>query len=866
MSNGLKEGLRDSAGRLFNGRPVFGWIRRYAALEIAVLLALGIAAYFVGRHLFDTTVPGEGDVRAHIFKIEFLQSYLSQFSWPQWNPYWYHGIPQDQYYPPGFYFLSALTMYATGSSVIAYKVWLFLAFVLNGLSLFYFARRFLGFGAHAAMWCMAAYITSTPLLVNFMYGEGPNLLGWSVTIFFLTVYFSQIMEKKTSGLFYILWPGFLLGAAILIHPFPVLFAGVMIAVFHLVWLAHNWRRWKEFLRSQAPYIAGVGVTGALLGAYYWVPAMLTLDYSSPIYGFTKYMWQGGTLYLLAIVFLALAVSAITRFKVRHDVRLDAMIVTFCLACALGFGGVLYLPFGLGSLVQEFRYATIILPFLGILLIAMPWRYRLAQVSLGKAAAGLAVGAFLTAFVFGLNQRESFAAGFSALKEISLKNLYELAAVRFGDSFPAFAVAMLPYFAVIVILALALRRKPLETGGSRHLFVLAGGVCLLLVTSFVPYINTDKSVALGRLYKYVDNYEQPGYAQIMSAANEGRMIVPMVKGFLVEGDTPVTFAWRWGVETVNGPYNQGDPKFFKMSVHLEWSERWLNYSWTRENLMLESAAKYIFLRDNFGMPTDLAGMATVVNNKYGKLLEIKQNVAYANRVTPVLMDVSKPREAMEFFNILMPQGYRMVLVDVKDVPPGMMERFEYVMVDDASQAAGYPGKTVFVLKEADDPEVREEQGMVMVNVPYLRYTNQLFYHGDIANGYMWNGWDAWPGARINASMKAVLLKAGVSMTNYVNKLDYTPVSFTRVNDNRIKLGNSAGFTLVKESYFPYWESPGDEVISTSQGFMLVCSGDGESELVYRKPLYYIMAAALTGVGLAGAVTALVVLTVKRRREE
>ncbi len=98
------------------------WLTRYATIGIVLLLAAAIAFYFLGRHLFDLSIPNTGDVRAHIFKIEIFQSYLSHFSWPQWIPYWYQGTPINQYYPPGFYFLGSLLAFGLNSSVIAYKL------------------------------------------------------------------------------------------------------------------------------------------------------------------------------------------------------------------------------------------------------------------------------------------------------------------------------------------------------------------------------------------------------------------------------------------------------------------------------------------------------------------------------------------------------------------------------------------------------------------------------------------------------------------------------------------------------------------------------------------------------------------------
>ena len=171
MPNLTNDNLPSSTIPVPPWRAILHWIARYAAIEIALFLALGIAAYFLGHQLFDNSVPTQGDVRSHVFKIEFLQSYLSQFSWPQWNPYWYNGIPEDQFYPPGFYFLGAVLAFVFKSGAVAYKILLLLDMALNGLLIFFFARRILKFDSHLAIWCLVAYETSTPLLINFYYGE-----------------------------------------------------------------------------------------------------------------------------------------------------------------------------------------------------------------------------------------------------------------------------------------------------------------------------------------------------------------------------------------------------------------------------------------------------------------------------------------------------------------------------------------------------------------------------------------------------------------------------------------------------------------------------------------------------------------------
>ena len=839
MPNVTNDNLPSSTIPVPPWRAVLHWIARYAAIEIAVLLALGIAAYFLGHHLFDGSVPTQGDVRSHVFKIEFLQSYLSQFSWPQWNPYWYHGIPEDQFYPPGFYFLGAILGFVFKSGVVAYKILLLLDMVLNGLLIFFFARRFLKFDSHLAIWCLVTYETSTPLLINFYYGEGPNLLGWSVSIGFLTFYLSRAVEGKTQGLANIILPGFFLGAALLIHPFPVIFVFLAAVLFHVVWLIHT-RAWRNFVRSQLPYSLGVFLVGGLIGTYYWLPAFLTLHWSSPIYSFTKFQWPGGTIYLLALVFLALTVYILTRLKNMDGLKLDFIFVSFAVACILGFGATAYLPFGLGSLVQEFRFATIIIPFFSILLILYPLKYRTFSFNVFNLAMALPIGLFVTALVFGLNGREAFASGFKSIVHPGLGSLYHLVATQFGPNFPNFAINVFPYFTIMSYFALSLVRRDYEFKRGKPVYIMAGGACLLLMTTFIPYINTARGVNLGDLSKYINNYEQADYAQIMKAAQNGRMIVSMNKGDLTQGDAPVTFGWKWGVQTVNGPYNQGDPKFFKFTVHLEWEERWLGYEYTRENLMQESAAKYIFVRDSFGFFSNVNGLSATVSNKYGRLLVLNENVTHADKVTPVLLDVKDPRTVTEFFNLLLPQGYKLVLVDVHDVPADLIDKFDYVMVDSKMKTAGYPGKTAFILNDSFAVSVEQSAEAFTLNVPYLTYPNRVCYHGDVADGYLWIGWDAWVGAQITPDIQAMLYACSNLLAPYFNKLDYFPVNY-QSTDNRIEVSASPGFTLIKDSYFPYWKADKGQIVSTSQGFMLAYTDSANLTLNYQKPGYYIFAA-------------------------
>jgi uncharacterized membrane protein len=752
----------------------------YLEVIIIVSISIAIALAVYAPHLRDLSVPIEGDVRAHIFKIDILHDYLSHGSWPQWNPYWYHGFPAFQYYPPGFYFLGAILTFVTGYAVVSYKLLLFLALISNGLAAYYFSRKFLKLNIYLSILCLVAYQSSTALLLNYIYGTVPNLIGWSLCVIFLTLYLRNVTEGKVHGLTPIVLPGLLFGMTVLIHPYPAIFGVLAIIIFHIIWLARSHHPLNT-AKTQLPYAIYVLGIGALLASHYWLPFWLTRDYVSPIYTFTTDGWRGGVPFLLLLILLALILGSITRWKITRDIRLDLLIAYVILALALGFGLSRYLP--LGSLLHEFRFATIVAPFFSILLVA-----------------------------FSLN----------------------------------------------VIPATVRRRK---------LGIVIVSICLVLTTSVFPFISTYNSANLNRLFLYVQNYRQPDYAQLLESAKNGRLIVPTAKGYLTEGDSLVTFGWHYNVETVNGAYNQGDPKFFKHTVHLEWEERWFEYQFTRENLMHESAAQYIFIRDTELPPANMNGLRCIIDNSYGQLWELEEGVAHAVSVTPILLDVDNEELVTEFFNILLPKGYRMVFVNVDGVDKHLKKEFEYVMVDDESKLPDYEGKSIFLLNNTEQSSnlVTDKGGKVVkLNLPYVTYTNQFFYHGDKGDVSAWRDFDSDLSSRLQGEAFMMLQQAGSAIDEYLQPLKYKPVDYN-FDGTKIELKAEPGFILVKDSYFPYWSTEQGRILSTSQGFMLVYTDDATILLSYKKPAINTAATTTSIVGLVTVVIVLAISTFRQRNK-
>lgn len=737
----------------------------------AIAVSLLIALLVYGRHLFDGAVPEGGDVGAHIIRTEVLYDSLAHGSWPDWMPWWYAGFPLYQYYPPGFFFLGAVLTFVTQNVVISYKLLLFLALMSNGLSIYYFARRFLRLGAAAAILSLIAYEPSFFLLLNYAEGGGPNLLGWSITILFLTFYLSDVTEGRSRRALH----GLLLGVSMMVHPFSAMFAVLAVVVFHVLELARS-RMPRLTARRRLPYVALVFGIGALLSITYWLPYLLTRDYASPLYVSTEqFVGKAGLRVLILLTVVALVAgltNRLTRGGVKDAGKADLVMAYFVVCSALGFGLTLWIPL-IGTFLHPFRFATMMAPFFAIILIALT--------------------------IDRLLKRDTALSGRS------------LAAL--------------------------------------------GAVCLVAIPVVLPSALSYSKVA--RLALYEQNYLQADFVELFESAQGGRLIKPLVTGALGESDS---FGWRYGVETVSGTYNQGDPKFFKYTVYLEWEERWLSREGSRRNLMHEGAAEYLFFRSPNGPYPDMQGMKRVMSNDYGQLWRLDAAIARAANVSPILLDVSDPQQVTDFFNVLVPGGYRMVFVDAREAGEDIGREFDYVMVDDESKIAGYGGRTIFSLRNTSmsDDMVSRRGNIVSLNVPYLDYANGFFYRGDRGDVI------AWMTFANDLGSEAVngLAKLGVELGDTLNELKYEAASY-EYSENEIRVDGQQGFTLIKDSYFPYWGIDEGRVLPTTQGFMLTYSDDASGLLRYRKPAMNDAATLISPVAFAGIIAVLAV-NAKRRK--
>ena len=828
---------------------------------VAVAIAVTIAGIVYGPHLLDLGVPVEGDVRAHIFKIGVLHQYLSVGSWPVWAPEWYEGFPLFQYYPPAFYVVGAALTFVTGHAVVSYKILMLLALAANGMAMYFFSRRLLQFPVTLAIAALTAYECSTGVLVNCLYGVGPNLLGWSVGVAFLTVYSCGFLRGVLSKANNRIRAGLLLGLTLLIHPFPVVFIALSTVTLYLIWFIRE-RPGASSVLARAKDLLAIAAIGAAISIYYWLPFVATRDYVSPIYTTTESAWPGGTAYLLVAFVPALLAGALIRFRDRESEAIDYLLAFFLLSAGLGFGLARYLPFGLGSLVHEFRFVTMMAPFFAICLLLLPAKYALCRLTIRRLAWALVFGMAVAASLFASSDQHVIRVYLElAAKQLADVDLLYVARIAARQIQP-FAIAILPV-SWIAFLAFSTAATPAISGRTSNRLMIASTVATLVLVAILPFHVTH----LDRLFTYVENYRSSDYQEIVENIGRDRVVIPIEEGYLTEGDSLITYAWLYGIETVNGAYNQGDPKFFLHTVHLEWEERWLDYMSSRQNLMQECAARFIFVRGERSGPFDTSGLLTTCANEYGRLLALQEPVSRAVNVTPILLDAENPATVTRIFNILMPHGYRLVFVPADDVPLELQAAFKWVFVDQSSKAAKYgPEKNIVVLGDSGDSDVSvTEDGdvPVAISVPLQDWTEQWFYTGDAADTAKWSLFDLRLRSHGDQLRLPSFAAAMPFLREFAESLDYEAATYTR-GVNKVEVGGTPGFILVKDSWYPWWNSDEGDLLRTTQGFMLAYSQDGHIRLEYGKPLA-VKLAAIASVGtMCGAGVALALTSIRKRR--
>ncbi len=827
------------------------------------VLAALVPLVLFGTDLVSPSVPVNGDVRAHVFKIAYLYNSLLQGSWPSWIPFWYQGFPLFQYYPPTFYLAGAALTPILGSPVAAYKAMMAFCLLTNGLAAQFFLRRIAHLPWRYIVPWQLTYQCSVGLLLNYAFGAGPNLLAWSLTLVFLALYGQHRgQDSVRSGL----GLGALLGVVILIHPFPAIFAVAVVGTWTLLqitWIRDNHPMIVRHLRGCALLL----VTMAVVSIGYWVPFITTRPFVSPISEGIANFWPDGIPWLLSLTAVT-AILAIVRRRAQGDRYLGTyLLVCWIVALILGSGITTRLPGGFGDLLHSFRFAMIVAPFFSIAIIANGSLHPLSHPRRSHVAVLvlISLSAYLLAFVVEMMSNASLpmsAADTAAEIGATLDSTYLWLSLAKNT---AESMLWVPVLTVAIGLLWHVSRQNQHQHTERAL-AAAQIVSLALVFSLTVLLPLTSTATRSRLTTLVQRSDIPlskEYSDLLESGIDGRLLVSSRLGHLTDGDAPVTFAWQYGVQTVTGPYNQGDPNFFDFTVHVEWEDRWLDLVTPRQNLMIESGTSHLFVHPDEIASLVPSGLTLSAETSCGQLWRLDGAVSQATAVTPILLVSDHADEVADLFNIAMPGGFRFAFVDARTATAEQASRMPIVMVDDPQYLLTNQNNLLVVLHDCwpEDSNTILEMSSERewhLTFPLSELAGRLFFQGENADPRGWREFDTRLDAQMSARDVEALDNLALALTPLVGLLDFNGVPTVRQSDDEIAIESSGNeFVLLRESFFPYWHSSAGTVIRTTQGFMLLDTTQGTTTLRYVQPLLLSASRGITTAAVVLAVAATVV---------
>ena len=308
------------------------------------------------------------------------------------------------------------------------------------------------------------------------------------------------------------------------------------------------------------------------------------------------------------------------------------------------------------------------------------------------------------------------------------------------------------------------------------------------------------VALGTYPVAFDPLPPAGHYEQFSGA---RLLV--AGPALTNPASPVTYSPAFDFTTVSGPFGQGDPSFFSLTVYYEWSQYFI------DNGMV--ATNFLHLTGADQLVTSLGGGPISLNSSGSSYSE-------AVAVTPILLEAQNSTEALKFalfVNLLGKDGF--MLDFVTDVPPG--EVYGAVVLP------GYQGTTpvgVPVYSVDNAPQVRAFSSMPIVP-PFITSPFDPF------------------GPPSNASMD-LASSISTSLISFFHPT-YAPVRFTQGPSYYSASSNSSLPIQLAVSYYPYF-SPANYSQNVYHFILLPGSGT----ISWHLPFYEV-AAAVSILASAGA---------------
>jgi hypothetical protein len=237
-------------------------VARSRLLPLLLLVGYGIA---FGAAAFGLDVPGFDDHPGQLYRLHHL-IVRGPAPWA-WNPDWWAGYPELQFYPPGYFYLGALLVWGSLGAVsidAAYVVLLWITYLAPGATTFLLLARVLPSGWLALPGALVALTLSAGLLSGVegaRIGTLPARLGWALLPLLAVALQSWVADARRAP--WLAAP--VLAAIVLIHPAHGPAAVALVAV--AAWTGAGPRAWRA-----GGAVALVGLA-ALLTAFWTLPLL-----------------------------------------------------------------------------------------------------------------------------------------------------------------------------------------------------------------------------------------------------------------------------------------------------------------------------------------------------------------------------------------------------------------------------------------------------------------------------------------------------------------------------------------------------------------------------------------------------------------
>jgi hypothetical protein len=240
---------------------------------LVLLVTLAINWTFIIR----TDLPRNNDTESYVFRTEDTANAIREgILYPRWSPHVLFGLgaPIPHYYPPApVYFSAILRTLFTADSLIAVRIIFLLVACVSGISFYALLLRHTN--AKIALISAFVYVSSPYIGMTApqYLGDLQGLMGLmvlSLWLWALTRFYAQ--EEIYDGVIVILISAFLF----LTDPLETGFVAIWLGIVYTLFMRSQglsstliWRATKMFC------------IGALLSAFYWLPALL--DYQSVLW-------------------------------------------------------------------------------------------------------------------------------------------------------------------------------------------------------------------------------------------------------------------------------------------------------------------------------------------------------------------------------------------------------------------------------------------------------------------------------------------------------------------------------------------------------------------------------------------------------